>query len=193
MDHSNQRQTPYYVASQQLARAQPMSSCLPISSCSTSRNQLQCKLHILPINISEEDDNCQYAQQQGQAITKQDGNTCVPSHLPQLQASTVCLKFLLRCFAQDTHHPHATNGSISFFPLKVAGEFNFGTPTKKVFIASVRNAPESEWGERSGKSFIKQILQQRELLSFTWGLYVTFLSKTLRLAHDSLRGRGEER
>lgn len=98
-----------------------------------------------------------------------------------------------RCFAQDAHHPQATNGSISFFPLQVAGEFNFGTPTKKVFIASMRSALESEWGERSGKSFIKQILQQGELLSFTLGLYVSFLYITLRLAHDSLQGRGEER
>lgn len=66
-----------------------------------------------------------------------------------------------------------------FFPLTVAGEFNFGTPTKKGFIASTHSALEPEQGERSGKSFIKQILQQRELSGFTSGLYVAFLYITL--------------
>lgn len=66
------------------------------------------------------------------------------------------LNFSSECFSQDTHHPYETNASISFFPLQVAGEFNFGTATKKGFIASTHSALESEWG---GKSFIKQILQ----------------------------------
>lgn len=49
-----------------------------------------------------------------------------------------------------------------FFHFKVAGEFNFGTPTEEVFPASMHSALESEWGERSGKSFIKHILQRLE-------------------------------
>lgn len=80
-----------------------------------------------------------------------------------------------------------------FFHLTVTGEFNFGTATKKGFIASTHSALEPERGERSGKSFIKQILQQGELLGFTSGLYVTFLYITLCLTHNSLWGREGER
>lgn len=87
--------------------------------------------------------------------------------------------------SQEAHHPRESSGSISVFPLQVAGEFSFGSATKGAPAASAQGC-EGRAGERSHKASSAAL---GELLSLPSAFPTPFLCLTWCSTPHSLGGK----